>query len=144
MKTLGLTSFAFGLLVVLTAHGGDDAQKKEKAAIEGKWKFVSFETNKGKDADFEDATLEFDKDGKNFTLMKGGETKNGTFKLNPGAKPKEIDIMPAEERKFEGIYELDKSKLKICLAPDANDGRPSEFALKDGKNYVLIVLERAK
>jgi uncharacterized protein (TIGR03067 family) len=145
MKTLGLASFAVGLLVVLTAQGGDEALKKEKAAIEGAWKIVSFESNKGKDANLEGASLEFDKDGKRMTFTHNGETKKGSFKINPAAKPKEIDINPSDENKtFEGIYQLDKDKLKICLAPDSNDGRPGEFALKDGKNYVLIVLERAK
>lgn len=145
MKTLGLASFALGLLVVLTAQGGDDAQKKEKAAIVGTWKITSFETNKGKDANFEGATLDFDKDGKSMTFTYNGETKKGSFKVNVSAKPKEIDINPSDENKtFEGIYQLGKDTLKICLAPDSNDGRPGEFALKDGKNYVLIMLERAK
>jgi uncharacterized protein (TIGR03067 family) len=145
MKTLGLASFALGLFVVLTAQGGDDAQKKAKAAIEGTWKIVSFESNKGKDENFEGASLAFDKDGKNLTFAHNGETKKGTFKLNAAAKPMEIDILPGDENKtFEGIYELDKNKMKICLAPEAGDGRPGEFALKEGKNYLLIVLERAK
>ena len=145
MKTLGFTSFAVGLLVVLTAQGGDDAQKKDKAAIEGAWKIVSFETNKGKDANFEGAMLDFDKDGKALNFTRNGETKKGSFKINAAAKPKEIDIKPGDEDKtFEGIYELDKNKLKLCLAPDAGDGRPGEFALKDGKNFLLILLERAK
>jgi uncharacterized protein (TIGR03067 family) len=147
MKALGLASFATALLVVLTAQGGDDAaQKKDKAALQGKWKIVGFETNKGKDMSLENAVMEFDKDGKNLTFTKkDDQAKKGTFKLNPGAKPKEIDIMPGDENKtFEGIYQLDKDKLKLCLAPEAGDGRPGEFALKDGKNYVLITMERVK
>ena len=127
MKALGLASFATALLVVLTSQGGDDAaQKKDKAALQGKWKITSFETKGGKDANLEGAHMEFDKDGKNLTFTKGDETKKGTFKLNPTAKPKEIDIMPGDENKtFVGIYQLDKDKLKLCLAPDAGDGRPS-------------------
>ena len=146
MKTLGFGSFAACLLAVCAAQGGDDAaQKKEKAALEGTWKIVSLETNKGKDAGAEGATLEFDKEGKNITFTKDGQTKKGTFKLNPAGKPKEIDINPENENKtFEGIYAAEKDTLKICLAPEAGEGRPSEFALKDGKNYILIKLERAK
>ena len=56
---------------------------------------------------------------------------------------KEIDISPSDENKtFEGIYQLEKDALKICLSV-GNDGRPSEFAVKD-KKYVLITMERAK
>ena len=145
MKTLGMMSFAAGLLVVLTAQGGEDAQKKDKAAIAGAWKVVSFETNKGKDANFEGATLDFDKDGKTLNFTHNGETKKGSFKINAAGKPKEIDIKPGgEDKTMEGIYQLDTNKLKLCLAPESGDGRPGEFALKDGKNFVLILLERAK
>ena len=146
MKPLRLASFAAGLFVALTAYAGDEAaQKKEKSALQGMWKITSLETNKGKDANAVGAVLEFDQDGKNLTYAHNGETKKGTFKLNPAGKPKEIDISPADENKtFEGIYQIDKSTLKICLAPDAGDGRPTEFAVKDTKNYVLIVLEKAK
>lgn len=144
MKALGLASFAACLVVTLGVQAGDEAAlKKEKAAIAGKWKIVSFETPEGKKDDLADATLEFDKDGKNMTFSKGNETKKGTFTLNPAGKPKEIDISPSDENKtFDGIYELKKDSLKICLNV-GNDGRPNEFAVKD-KKYVLISLERAK
>ena len=146
MKALGLASFAAGLFVAITAYAGEDeAQKKEKAALQGTWKITSLESNKGKDDGAAGATLEFDKEGKNIVFTKGDQTKKGTFKLNPAAKPKEIDINPSDENKtFEGVYVLEKDSLKICLAPDAGDGRPGEVALKDGKNYILITLERAK
>jgi hypothetical protein len=85
MKTLGLTSFAACLLLAITAQGGDDAaQKKEKAALQGVWKIVSLETSKGKEEN-PVATLEFDKEGKNIMFTKGGDTKNGTFTINPAA-----------------------------------------------------------
>lgn len=143
MKALGLASFAVCLVATFAIAGDDEAQKKEKAAIAGKWKIVSFETPDGNKDDLADATLEFDKDGKNMTFMKGDETKKGTFKLNPAGKPKEIDVMPENENKtFEGIYQLDKDSLKICLSV-GNDGRPNELAVKD-KKYVLITMERAK
>jgi uncharacterized protein (TIGR03067 family) len=145
MKTLGLASFAGCLLVVLSAHGGDDAQKKEKAALQGVWKIVAFETPDGKKDDIVGATLEFDKDGKNITFTKGNETKKGTFTINPAGKPKEIDITTDEDKKLEGVYAIEKNTLKLCLTPpDSKDGRPAEVALKDGKKHVLITLEKSK
>ena len=147
MKALGLASFAVTLFVVLAAHGGDDAAlKKEKAALQGVWKVVSFETPAGKKEDLVGATLEFDKDGKGITYSKDSETKKGTFKLNPAGKPKEIDITQGDDKNIrEGIYQIDKNTLKICLCPDgSSDGRPNEFAVNDGKKYVLITLEKAK
>lgn len=146
MKTLGLASFALCLLVALTAQGGDDAaQKKEKAALQGKWKIIRLESNKGKDQSVQGAILDFDKDGKNLAFTHMEKSKKATFTVNPAGNPREIDIKPEGENKtFEGIYQLDKDSLKICLAPEPGDGRPNEFALKDGKNYLLIMLERVK
>jgi uncharacterized protein (TIGR03067 family) len=146
MKTLGLGSFTFAWLVVLSVYAGDDAAlKKERAALQGVWKIIELETPKGKEDDIVGATLEFDKDGKNITFTKGTETKKGTYKINPAGKPKEIDFMPADENKtMEGIYQIEKSKLKLCLCPDGSDGRPGEFAVKEGKRFVLITLEQAK
>jgi uncharacterized protein (TIGR03067 family) len=145
MQSLSVASFAVGLLFVLGAQGDEAALKKERAALQGKWKIVSFETAKGKDDNLVGATMEFDKDGKSLTLMHNNESKKGTFKLNPAGKPKEIDIKPADEDKtFEGIYQVTKDKLKICLSPNNGDGRPAEFATKEGKAFVLVELEREK
>ena len=146
MKILGLASFAACLVVAFSANAGEEAAlKKERAALQGAWKIISFETPDGKKDDAVNATLEFDKDGKNITFVKDSETKKGTFKINPAGKPKEIDISPSDENKtMAGIYELDKTKLKICLATGNNEARPTEFAIKDGQKHVIITLERVK
>lgn len=145
MKTLGLASFTACLVIALHAQAGDDAQKKDKALLQGKWKVASFESNKGKDANFEGAILDFDKDGKTLTFTHQDKSKKGTYTLNPAGKPKEIDLKPNDENNvLEGVYQVEKDTLKICLAPEPGDGRPGELALKDGKNYVLITLDRVK
>jgi uncharacterized protein (TIGR03067 family) len=145
MKALGMTAFAAGLLIVLTARAGEDEAKKDKAALEGTWKVISFETAKGKDSDLEGATLEFSKDAKSLIFTHKDQTKKGTVKINAAAKPKEMDIKPNDEDKtFEAIYHVEKDKLKLCLTPEPGDGRPGEFAVKEGKSFILILLERAK
>lgn len=146
MKALGLTAFAGSLFVVLAAQGGDEAAlKKERAALQGVWKITKFEKAQGEDANLVDATLDFDKAGKDITFTHNGNTKKGTFRLNPAGKPKEIDITPGDEDKtMEGIYMIEKSTLKICMADKAGDGRPTEFATKEGKGFVLITLEKQK
>ena len=89
MKSLALASFSAVLIAALTAQGGDDAaQKKEKAALQGKWKVVSWETEGAKDPDYVGATFEFAKDGKSVTFIHNDKTTKSTFKLNPAGKPK--------------------------------------------------------
>ena len=144
MKAFGLAAFAAVLFGTLAVQGGEEAAlKKEQAALQGVWKITIFETSLGKKDEVVGATMEFDKDGKNLTFLIGNDTKKGTFKINPAGKPKEIDItVEGEDKTFEGIYEIDKATLKICIAPNTGDGRPNEFATKDGKSFVLITLEK--
>ena len=146
MKSLGLGAFALTLVVAFAAHGGGDAaKKKELAVLEGVWKITAFETPEGKNADLEGATLAFNKDGKTVLFTHNGQEKKGEFKFNPAGKPKEIDISPEDENKtFEGIYRIEKNKMTLCLDPGSGDGRPNEFAVKEGKKYVLITLEKGK
>jgi uncharacterized protein (TIGR03067 family) len=144
MKKVGLAAFAGCLLLTFTAHGGDEAAlKKEKAALQGVWKVVGFETPDGKKDDINGATLDFEKDGKSIVFMHKDETKKGAFKLNPAGKPKEIDITPEGEKTMIGIYLIEKNTLKLCLAPES-DARPVEFAPKAGTKQVYITFERAK
>jgi uncharacterized protein (TIGR03067 family) len=130
---------------VTAQEGGDAALKKEVAALQGIWKIVAFETLESKEHDEIGATLEFGKDGKNATFAQDGESKKAALKLNPTGKPKEIDISPDNEnRTIEGIYQIEQTTLKICVAIDPGDGRPTEFATKEGKSYAVITLEKQK
>jgi uncharacterized protein (TIGR03067 family) len=144
MQSFSVATFAVGLVIVFVA-GDDEALKKEKAAIQGIWKVTSAESAKGKDQNAEGATIEFDKDGKSFVFEHNGQSKKGTFKLNPAGKPKELDMTFTDDNlTIEGIYQLDKDKFKACVALEPGDGRPSEFATKEGKNFLLVELERKK
>jgi uncharacterized protein (TIGR03067 family) len=146
MKALGLTSFAFTVMVAVSAYAGDDAaQKKDKSALQGMWKIASIEFFQGKDENAVGIVFDFDKDGKNLIIDHNGKTKKATFTLNPAGKPKEIDMKTADDDKtYEGIYEIGKDSLKLCFALNAGDGRPTEFATQEGKSYVIAILERSK
>jgi uncharacterized protein (TIGR03067 family) len=146
MKALGLTSFAFTVMVAASAYAGDEtAEKKDKAALQGMWKIVSIEFSQGKDENAVGIIFDFDKDGKNLIIDPNGKTKKATFTLNPAGKPKEIELKTTDDdRTYEGIYEIGKDSLKLCFALNGGDGRPTEFAPKEGKSYILAVLERSK
>jgi uncharacterized protein (TIGR03067 family) len=143
MMKAALLGFAAAAAVLL-AGGDEAAQKKEKARLEGQWKVLRLETPKGEKDDFKGALLVFDAAG-NLELRKDGDTKKATFKINPAAKPKEIDITPDDnnDRTMKGIYQIEKDMLKICLNERGED-RPTEFAAKEGGTHVLITAEKAK
>ncbi|MSU77000.1 MAG: TIGR03067 domain-containing protein [Gemmataceae bacterium] len=147
MTRVAFTLFVFVVFTGFVVRAGDEAAlKKETAALQGVWKVVDAETTDGKNAGLMDATLEFDKAVKSMTLTtKNGAAKKGTVTLSPLAKLKEINITPeGENREFEAIYQIEKTTLKICVSPDPLEGRPTEFAAKDGKKYILLTLEKAK
>src|SRR5262249_46379246 len=74
-----------------------------------------------------------------------GLTLESDYRLDPLQKT--IDVIPREGgemekgKTFSGIYLLDGDRLKICLG-SPEQKRPGEFSTKDGKGYMLYVLQR--
>lgn len=140
MRTMMLGFAAFAVL--FTAQG-DDSTKKERAALQGTWTITKFETGKGAQDGFNGATLTFTTDGK-ASMVKEGETKKGTYTLNPKAKPKQIDLTSEEDgHAMKGIYRLEKGNLTICITGGKDAERPTEFSAQEGTPNVLITLRRA-
>jgi RNA polymerase sigma factor (sigma-70 family) len=121
--------------------------KTDKEKLQGTWHAVSGEAE-GKDVSEEfvkKLSIVFAGDKITLAGLVRGENEKGvegTFKLDPTAKPKAIDINITNKEDAVGIYELEGDTLKLCIVEAANNERPSEFA---GKNrQVLIVLKRQK
>jgi uncharacterized protein (TIGR03067 family) len=136
-----------GVLTLLFAapavvRGGDDA-KKETATLQGKWKPTKIEGRNPLKLDGLLVTVRGDK-----LTLEGATEKplEFTFKLDPAAKPKAIDVT-FELGTLLGVYELDGDVLKVCyseLQESEKGRRPTEFATPaDSKRY-LWVLKREK
>ena len=123
------------LLLVTWKRSKTVGAEKKKAVqdelehFEASWKFVSIdvEGNSVPAERFQEDRLILK--GKEFTSTVQGNTTHGTFKINPTASPKTIDITftdgPGKDNTQKGIYELDGDKQKICWAAPGNLGRPS-------------------
>jgi uncharacterized protein (TIGR03067 family) len=122
----------------LVAQGGD--AKKEK--LEGTWAVVSGEKGgeKAPEDAFKDVKITFA--GDKMSFQKGDKSQDGTIKLDPAKKPREIDIT-REGKTARGIYELTGNTLKLCIAFADND-RPREFKTEAGAPLFLLVLKREK
>ena len=149
MMKLVLSGFVVS--AALLVGGGDDAAiKKERAKFKGTWKITKFETSKGEEKkDDVTITVKFAEDGGvEFMMSKGTDTKSkkGTYKLNPTAKPKELDLIPEEKNDDVGkaIYQFDKDKLKLCLTEGKGSSRPTDFNIKEGSRTIIVTLERVK
>ena len=142
MKKL-LAVLVVGLL--LGADGDKDAGKKGGDALKGTWKIVSAERDGkpqekpvGDKVTFEGATL---------TIQGKEQDHKGTYKVDAGKKPKQIDITPGDgpqkDQVMEGIYSVEKDELKICIAKPGS-ARPTDFMTKEGSESHLIILKRDK
>jgi uncharacterized protein (TIGR03067 family) len=144
MKVRVLLVLAAGLGIVgITAGDARDAAKKEMDALQGEWTLVSA-TRDGKDMPAERVkgyknTVKGDK----FSITSEGKTaEEGTMKLDPSKKRKEVEFILAEgEKTALGIYELSGDTYKLCYAQPGKD-RPKEFSAKEGTGYTLSVWQR--
>ena len=113
-----------------------DKAKSDKDKLQGTWIAMNGQRH---GVDFDEAQL------KNWVLVfdderfirDGGERVEGTFKIDPDKKPKEIDLVFSGHT-FLGIYELKGDTLKLVLKLKE---RPTEFNSNDA---TLLVCEKKK
>ena len=128
---------------VLLGRGAVAGQGDGKGAkeIDGAWTFVSaVKGGKKKDFDGEPIRIVF-KAGK-MTIDKGGDTKNGSYKIDPAKKPKQIDFQREQTTAaIQAIYSLEGDRLIVC-EPRIGAGRPSEFKAPMGSRVYLYTWKR--
>jgi RNA polymerase sigma-70 factor (ECF subfamily) len=123
----------------------EDAVKDEDQIL-GTWAYVSVEEKGEKvpEEGVKEAKLVFAANG-NFTAIRGkGQKMEGTYKLDPPKRPKEITTTTDKGKKHLGIYKLDGDTLTICMQQEDGADRPIEFATKKDTKVVLVVLKREK
>jgi RNA polymerase sigma factor (sigma-70 family) len=161
LKAMLLTKLKTALLVVLTlavlsgalaavhhvaVRAGEAKANGDKETLQGTWEFVSGQMA-GKEVQGDEAEqikkLKFVFKGDK--LIAKGES---TYTIDPGKKPKEIDLQveegPEQERgTYKGIYDLKGDELRLCMAMP-NQARPTEFATREGERTMLLQLRRVK
>ena len=135
-----------GVVLAFGAVRADDADK-EKEKLQGAWQPVSA-IEKGKEQSKEELkNRKITFKGDQITVKHGDKVHDVTFKLDPGKKPKEIDVTgkddEGKERMMKGIYELKRDTLKVCMDMEGGD-RPSKFESPEGSNLIFVTLERIK
>jgi uncharacterized protein (TIGR03067 family) len=75
------------------------------------------------------------------------EPRTWSFKFDPEAKPKTIDLTSADGgdkgQVFPGIYELDGDRLRVCYG-SPKEKRPTRFGTKKDDGYICLVFERTR
>jgi uncharacterized protein (TIGR03067 family) len=146
-RVLGIKLVSAVACTCLIAGGtarADDPPAKVPAELQGCWKLVSLETN-GQTADPLGG-------GEPRWIVKGDKILYGgeeiiQFTADASASPRIIDLKYRDPKStFEGIYVVEKGKLKVCLnkRTEGAKDRPAKFSTEDQADWVLLVFEHEK
>ena len=142
-----LKPFAVLTLVLsfsLAARGGD---AKDGDTIQGTWLPATAELGGKMFPDEVRKTIKLVVKDDKYTVTVGEAVDQGTVKLNPAAKPKEMDITgtdgPNKGKTFLAIYERDGDTLRVCYDLSGKS-RPTEFKTKEGTSLFLVTYKRDK
>jgi uncharacterized protein (TIGR03067 family) len=135
------------VLVVSFSSIARSADAKDGDAIQGTWLPAEAELAGKPFPDEVRKTMKLVIKDDKYTVTVGKATDEGTTKLNPKAKPKEIDITgtdgPNKGKTILAIYELDGDTLRVCYDVSGKT-RPTEFKTKADTQLFLVTYKREK
>jgi uncharacterized protein (TIGR03067 family) len=142
-----LRSFVVLTLVLSFPPAARSGDAKDGDTIEGTWLPATAEIGGKMLPDELLKTIKLVVKDDKYTVTVGKEVDQGTVKLNPKAKPKELDVTgtdgPNKGKTFLAIYERDGDTLRVCYDLSGKD-RPTEFKTKEGTQLFLITYKREK
>ena len=131
-------------LAIFSPLADDDAK-----TFEGKWAFTAMQMNgqKAPAAALEGVFLVVD--GDKYKQTQGGMVvEEGTSKLFPDKKPKEIDLKitdgPQKGKTQLGIYKFEGDVATFCFSDADVKTRPKDFTAGEGSNEMLFVMKKVK
>jgi uncharacterized protein (TIGR03067 family) len=128
-----------------SAAGGRDA--KDGDGIQGAWLPSEAELGGKMFPDEVRKTIKLVIKDDKYTVTVGKAIDQGTLKLNPKAKLKEMEITgvegPNKGKTFLAIYERDGDTLRICYDLSGKS-YPTEFKTKEGTLLYLVTYKREK
>ena len=132
------------LLFPLAASSGD---AKDGDSLDGTWLPSAAELGGKPFPDEVRKTIKLVVRDDTYTVTVGKEVDRGTVKLNPAAKPKELDITgtegPNKGKTILAIYERDGDTLRVCYDLSGKR-RPTEFKTGEGTQLFLVTYKREK
>jgi uncharacterized protein (TIGR03067 family) len=136
-----VVAFVVGLLVA-AAQAQDKSAKGDKEKLQGTWVLVSGEHDGQPIPEEVAKTVKLVFVGDKVTLHHNDQKNEGTFKVAPDKKPKELDL-DMDSGAVKGIYQLDGDTLKLANAKPGEE-RPKEFPKKEGSGLTVATLKRQK
>ncbi len=144
MRVKPFVAFTLALSFALAAWG-DEAKNGD--TLQGTWLPSTAELAGKKFPDEVRNSIKLVIKDDKYTVTVGKGADMGTVKLNPAAKPKEMDITgtdgPNKGKTIRAIYEQKGDTLRICYDL-SGEGRPKEFKTREGTQLFLVVNKREK
>lgn len=147
---LGLLILAVSLTTVVWGdEARDEAIKKDRRLIEGKWRVIGLEVNgnKAMEVDAKKLSVVNGSNGTWTLWSEGKQVAKGTSTIDPAKTPRTLDFQASEgedkDKVYLGIYELHEKTRKLCFAPPGKE-RPTKFATTPGSEHILVMFEREK
>src|SRR4051812_13761246 len=108
------------LAIGSAAAADEKAAKGELEGFTGTWEGVSVVRDGKPVTKAEAEAMRLVVTGEKYTLTDGGETIEGTHKLDPTTKPKQIDAVrtkgPLKGETIRGVYQLGEDSFVVCFA----------------------------
>jgi uncharacterized protein (TIGR03067 family) len=145
-RLLAVAALVFGLVATAQDKDPKDA-KAELERFTGTWRGVSV-VRDGKQVPKEEAeAIRLVVMGEKYSLKEGADEIEGTHKLDPTKKPKEIDAVrtkgPHKGETLRGLYELSEDTFIVCFAAPGKD-RPKDLKPEGGPGLRVLAFKREK
>lgn len=144
MDCPALLILPLAFLIAMVSQG--DVAKNDLAKFQGNWRLLAAERDGKKMAPDEVMKIRLTIQGDRFVLRKDLVViSEGTFKLDPTRKPKEIDetitFGPNKGKVFQAIYDITDEEHRICFAA-AGQERPRSFTSAAGSGHLFQIWKR--
>jgi uncharacterized protein (TIGR03067 family) len=146
LRTSAVTAWTLAVLVgclgatPLRAAQEGGKEPSDKDVLQGTWVVVSAMVAGENLPDEVAKTIKMIIKGDKATVEILGETKAGSYTIDPAKKPKTVDLN-TEGMNLKGIYAFDGKNLKMCVC----DGeRPTEFKSEANTQNILVTFKRAE
>lgn len=130
------------LILVLVGHSRADEVQNGLEQLHGSWEVVKRSAHEGIDLNFDFIVF---KDTNLIIVRAFAQPEKCKIKINPTARPMQVDIVLNDDITLLGIYELKEDMLQLCFVNRLviKDGkRPTEFKARE--QIVLMTLKRQK
>ena len=142
-----LKPFVVLTLVLSFSPATRSGEAKDRDTLQGTWLPSKAELAGKKFPDEVRKTIKLVVKDDKYTATVGSQVDQGTIKLNPATKPKEMDITgtegPNKGKTILAIYQRDGDTLRVCYDLSGKS-RPAEFKTGEGTQLFLVIYEREK